>query len=230
MELAILEAVIHLLYVLGMLQVFYLWFDFLARKLTPKGFRIFTIFISLLFLIYIIATRYIFVLRLEQTSIPLPWILLFIVGSIGLLLRSITSFTLFLIPFVYIQFPVYYEKVYMEIPELPEERANTPTPNPNRPYYGGAFNRHTHHHHYPPHLPVPETKFYRNAGIGIACLGLCLSGFACWQAAKTANAAQVQAHAGERQAQAVEKQLAQWEVEKGVISLEEYRKKFGPKG
>ncbi len=185
------------------------------------------IYIHCLSFIYIIQGRtyiYFFVFSGKQMSVPLQLeiaIILFFALS-GIIIRIIITLALFLVesPYVF---------VFGDAPGDSQSSKDTTTP-PNRPYL--------------PNRPNPPFKnYWKVAGFG---LGVCTLTVGCIvayqgyhlllearkntiQATRQADEACRQADAACRQADAAWRQVDQWDVDRGVRTIDEYKKKWGEK-
>lgn len=200
----VLHALINLVIVSKLYSLLSYWYFILNCKLTLKGFKVFTICIGLLFLLYLISARYLLYLKFECLPIPFWLYMVFYLSSFSLILRGITTLALFLIPYVMYVYP-HKEQLLQMGPEMPSDippvPPSTPVVAPVEKRFGGFYNRHTHYHQYantPPEMP--RSLFHKNFGYGIACAGVCLSVFACVQYYKSANAAVISANETRRAA------------------------------
>lgn len=204
---------------LGLYKYIYNWYQFLNCNLTLKGFKVLIVILALFFLFYLGLARYILYLKFELQIVPLWIYILFFIASIGLILRSITTFSMFIIPFMIYNYP-HHLAILHSGPEMPTEIPPSPsasTEPPTKKYFGGLYNRHIHHH-YPNTPEIPRSFFQRNLGFGVACAGLCLSTFACYQYYKSANAAVTSALEAKRAADIAARQA-------GLITDDQYYKR-----
>lgn len=216
----LLNALINIIIVSKLYMLFSYWYFIVNCKLTLKGFKLLTIFVGLLFITYLVSARYLLYLKFESIPVPLWLYLIMFFSSFSIILRGMTSFVFFLVPYVMYVYP-HREPLLQIGPEMPPEiPPSTPVLPPVIPAvekrFGGFYNKHTHYHYYPNTPPeIPRSFFIRNFGYGIACAGLCLSAIACAQYYKSANAAVVAAYETRRAADIAARQA-------GLISEIDY--------
>lgn len=199
----VMHSLIDVVIVSRLYELLSYWYFFLNHKLTLRGFKVVTIVLGLLFLSYLSAARYILYLKFESLPIPYWVYLIFYLSSVGLLLRGFTTLTWFLVPYVMFTYKPN-PPIFNMGPEMPSEIPQVPPTNSVAPIekrFGGLYNKHIHYHQYPNTPPeIPKSFFQKNWGYGIACVGVCLSVFACVQYYKSANAAIEAAYEAKRSA------------------------------
>ena len=177
-----------ILQIIGLLDISYRYYLFLNNKLSLSAYKFYIIFISVWFFSYILAARYLFFLKLNNEYISWSFIIIYFIMSVGIIIRSFTSFSWFIIPLI---FTNYRDISILLIPveELPPSSSTTESPStPSTFRYGGFFSRHYHNnnYYYPPH--IPRSNFYRNCGLTLGLFGAFCSTFACYTYHKSAEA------------------------------------------
>jgi hypothetical protein len=206
----IIDNLLKICYISGLLNIAFNYYTWLNSTITYYYFKIYCIMISSVFLSYIFTARYILYLKINVLIVPWYITLFYCLTTLGLCLRGVTSFSWFIIPFVYNFYPHY---GLLLAPPLDNDMPPSSSPADNSPRYGGFFSRHNHNHYYAP-LP-PKSHFYKNCGLTIGVIGAGCSLFACYTYHKAANAAIMAAFEARRQADAAA-------VSAGVITKETY--------
>ena len=220
---AILSSFIHFLIITNNMKYFYFIYRFWHGCLTYKGFKVFTILSTLSVFFYIVVARYIFFLQIEHRVISPILSVLYLVGIFFLFLRFLTNFSFFIIPYIFCNCVDAANIMLTGIPEV-ADLLEKPTPPPiNKPLFKGLFNFHSHYYNYPPELP--KSNFYRNCGIGLATVGLCVSTYACYNYRLSAIAAIKQAEAAMKQADSAIKQNDMTALQMNLIDRDEYNKR-----
>jgi hypothetical protein len=198
---------INFLFDINFLSICKYIYDFLFSFPRYIYYTIFS-FISFGCLFSLFITRYILFLKIESQAISLYIYILYIIGILFIFLRSLILFSIYIIPFVY--------NLSLMESHIPDD-----SPKPSNPRFGGIFNKHNHiHNNY--FRGFPHSNFNRNLGIGVAVCGVGLSGYACYQYRLSALAAM-------KSADAAVKANDQWEVSNGIMTKEDYMKKYPPK-
>ena len=204
----IINLFLDLLFVVGITNIAFHYYCFLNNKLTVLKFKLIIAGIFLWFFGYILVIRYILFLKINNLPLSIGIMFLYVIFSFSVIIRGFTSFSLFLIPFIFNHYP---EKGLLLMPPFDEG-------NNNGNKFFGFMPKHNHnHYYYPPNSP--KFGFYRGATLCLGICGLGISAFACTIYNKAAIAAEIQAKAAERQAD-------QWEVSRGIRSEEDYLKKY----
>lgn len=215
----ILEVLVKAFYHFGVLKPLFYLYTFLNTSISFRKYKIMTLFFGIILLSFILLNRYLFFLKLEHQHISLGYLLLYLILLVGVCIRVLFNYSFFIIPLTFTRFPhigILLTGDMPDIPEIPVSKPSGTTPIT----YKGWFTKHTHHHnyYYPPE--IPRSYFTRNVGLGIGGIGLCLTGFACYQYYRSANAAILAANATVRAADAAE-------VSAGLRSKESYYNKWG---
>lgn len=213
----ILEVLVKAFYHFGVLKPLFYLYTFLNTSISFRKYKIITLFFGIILLSFILLNRYLFFLKLEHQHISLGYLLLYLILLVGVCIRVLFNYSFFIIPLTFTRFPhigLLLTGDMPDIPEIPVSKPSSTTPIT----YKGWFTKHVHHHnyYYPPE--IPRSYFTRNVGLGIGGIGLCLTGFACYQYYRSANAAILAADA------AVKANNLN-ALSQGIITREEYFKR-----
>lgn len=88
---------------------------------------------------YILTARYVFLLKINLINVPLFLMILYLFTSFFILVRGFTSFTWFIIPFIFSYYPSYVNAITPPLDNIPPNLPQEPTSN-----YGGFTPRHNH--------------------------------------------------------------------------------------
>lgn len=220
-----------ILHFLGRLHIFIFYSG-------DKNFYIRAFIIHLMSFFYILLTRYYYYNFVFLKNSPLIGFnyFLFLVFSficlVAVYIRFLVTLSIICISKIEILLPHLLPNI-LQVEEAPTE-APSSVPTTPKSFIHVSFhqNNNNHHHHY----PKPRMSSWGKFGIGIGVCTLCVGSYTAYNSYLAVQAAQIQAQASQIQAQASISQLLELQRQndlqeraQGVMSDEEYNKKWKTK-
>jgi uncharacterized BrkB/YihY/UPF0761 family membrane protein len=222
----ILDFVLKILSEIHVLQLCFFFYHKIFYKISDLKFNILMFFLGFTTCLYFVILRFSFYLSLNKMHISLypSLFLLFYLSFFCFIFRIFLMFCARICSFISLNLDQYQGILYTEIPPVIEE-SNTTSYSSTR--FVGLFNRHTHHHHYPPNIPRMST--IAKVGLATSIFGVGLGTYACYQyhlsanaAVRSADAAVISANAAVISANAAVRSADAAEVSAGMMSKESF--------